>query len=434
MGNDDNMDYGYGDAAPENTDYGYGDDAAPDNADYGYGDAAPEADYGYGDSSPADAGDYGYGDAAPDESPPKPSKDDKRPKRRCSVTLFSIEAKACNKPLDYTWQGNEAGAPEAKSEEPVEPTEEPARDYGYGDDLAPENTDYGYGDDAAPETADYGYGDAAPEANYGYGDAAPEADYGYGDAEPDAGPPPAPSKDDKRPKRRCSVTLFSIEAKACNKDLDYGWQGDQAAVAADAKPEENEEPVGDGKDYGYGEEPTPDTADYGYGDAAPEVADYGYGDAAPETDYGYGDDAAPATDYGYGDDAAPANTDYGYGDAAPESDYGYGDAAPDAGPPPAPSKDDKRPKRRCSVTRFSIEAEACSTPLDYTWSGDQAQGAPAPAGDEKSQANTESTVNTRISSASNDGGSMLDKIPAANRKAPKKGMMSRIRKRLSIIG
>lgn len=55
------------------------------------------------------------------------------------------------------------------------------------------------------------------------------ADYGYGNAEPDdaATPKPAttPDPNKKRPKRRCSVTKFSIEAEANKKDLDYDWKG-----------------------------------------------------------------------------------------------------------------------------------------------------------------------------------------------------------------
>ena len=186
-------------------------------------------------------------------------------------------------------------------------------------------------------------------------------------------------------------------------------------------------------DYGYGD----DAAAYGYGDDA--GADYGYGDDAGAADYGYGDDAG-AADYGYGD--APASTDYGYGDQGGDDygygdqgdPYGYGDTVPDEAPAPLPPKTDKRPKRRCSVTRFSIEAEANNKPLDYNWTAEgqeQAQeSAPAPesAADEKSQARTESTVDT------NDGEeSMLDKIPAHKLNMPKKGRMSKIRKRLSIM-
>ena len=99
-------------------------------------------------------------------------------------------------------------------------------------------------------------------------------------------------------------------------------------------------------DYGYG-----DTTDYGYG--ATDSTDYGYG-APDTTDYGYG--APDTTDYGYG------GQDMGYGDGAP--DMGYGDGAPDMGygdtaPAPAPPKS-RRPRRRCSVTKFSLE-EASKT-------------------------------------------------------------------------
>lgn len=177
-------------------------------------------------------------------------------------------------------------------------------------------------------------------------------------------------------------------------------------------------------DYGYGD----DAAAYGYGDDAP---DYGYGDDAVP-DYGYGDAAA---DYGYGDTedlGYGATEDYGYGDQG--DPYGYGDAAPDEAPGPLPPKTEKRPKRRCSVTRFSIEAEANNKPLDYNWTegqeGRPAESAPeAEPADEKSQARTESTVDTNEEAED----SMLDKIPVDKLKMPKKGMMSKIRKRLSIM-
>lgn len=187
-------------------------------------------------------------------------------------------------------------------------------------------------------------------------------------------------------------------------------------------------------DYGYGDDAV---ADYGYGDDAP--ADYGYGDDAAPTDYGYGDGGAE--DYGYGD-AAP-EADYGYGDAAPDADpYGYGDAAPEAeygyGDEPAPMEAPKtRPKRRCSVTRFSIEAEACDKPLDYGWQGDgQPPAAEEPVSDEKSSAQTESTIESagdHEHDEDEEGGSMIDKIKVDKLNMPKKGMMSRIRKRLSIM-
>jgi hypothetical protein len=81
--------------------------------------------------------------------------------------------------------------------------------------------------------------------------------------------------------------------------------------------------------------------DYGYSD---QPMDYGYGDAAPDMDYGYGD-------------ANPDDADYGYGDACtkPEdAEYGYGDAKAEEAPT-------RRPKRRGSVTKFSLEPETSLT-------------------------------------------------------------------------
>lgn len=98
-------------------------------------------------------------------------------------------------------------------------------------------------------------------------------------------------------------------------------------------------------DYGYGDSP-----DYGYGDSMQQ--DYGYGE--PQPDYGYGE---PQPDYGYGD-SKPKEADYAYGDSAPSDEYGYGDAKPDD---PVP-QEDRRPKRRCSVTRYSIAPQ--SAPLN----------------------------------------------------------------------
>ena len=77
--------------------------------------------------------------------------------------------------------------------------------------------------------------------------------------------------------------------------------------------------------------------DYGYGDAAP--VDYGYGDATP--DYGYGD-ASP-------DDNSNKTTSTSTAD-----DYGYGDC--DGGAPAVPQQE-RRPRRRCSITKYSLEAQ-----------------------------------------------------------------------------
>jgi hypothetical protein len=137
--------------------------------------------------------------------------------------------------------------------------------------------------------------------------------------------------------------------------VDYGY--------GDAAPDS-------GVDYGYGDGAPSTSTDYGYGDAVgPDTTDrygyekYGYGDAVPSShgsridssdgvDYGYGD-AQP--DYGYGDAQPSTNiTDYGYGDA--QTDYGYGEASPDGdnGNNNGGEEPKRRPRRRNSVTRYSI--------------------------------------------------------------------------------
>lgn len=77
---------GYGKATIGTEAAGYAQDAAQSNMDYGYGYDDP---YGYGDAKPG-GNPYGYGDGQPqEEASPRP-----RPKRRCSVTKFSLESAA----------------------------------------------------------------------------------------------------------------------------------------------------------------------------------------------------------------------------------------------------------------------------------------------------------------------------------------------------
>ena len=165
-------------------------------------------------------------------------------------------------------------------------------------------------------------------------------------------------------------------------------------------------------DYGYGDA-APDT-DYGYGDGAPDNTDYGYGDSQP--DYGYGE---TQTDYGYGD----AQPDYGYGDQGNAADqYGYGDMGYGDAAPAPPSAETKRPKRRCSVTKYSLQsAPGCGA------SEAAPEAAPAPE-DDKSSANTAATA-VSVESTPEDH----QKRMAKQEKVVKKGMMSKVRKRLSIF-
>lgn len=165
-------------------------------------------------------------------------------------------------------------------------------------------------------------------------------------------------------------------------------------------------------DYGY--------EDMGYGDAQP---DYGYGDGAPATDYGYGD-GSPSTDYGYGD-AAPS-VDYGYGDDAPATDYGYGDSAP-----AQPAEPKRRPKRRCSVTKFSLQSpEAAKQELE---TGIEATG-PAPTEDEKSIAKTEeSSDEMEFSDNANEAVAAPIEKKKFNQLKNMKSGMKKFGKRLSIF-
>jgi hypothetical protein len=190
-------------------------------------------------------------------------------------------------------------------------------------------------------------------------------------------------------------------------------------------------------DYGY------EQTDYGYDATTP--TDYGYGD---QTDYGYG----PQTDYGYGE-----QTDYGYGE---QTDYGYGDARPDEdGAPEEPKLEPVAPrrqqvKRRCSVTKFSLDAGAQEAnkaqedmrnmvdmlrqgvvpPMpvqEATFSAPQEQ-APVEASDEKSFIAL--TAETTSCDSSFDGDELSKShVYQDQEKKAKKGMMSRMRKRLSVF-
>ena len=183
-------------------------------------------------------------------------------------------------------------------------------------------------------------------------------------------------------------------------------------------------------DYGYGEN------DYGYGDGKPDDGDYGYGDAKPDepADYGYGDAKSDDDPYGYGN-AQPDNTDYGYGDSEP-----------------APPKT-RRPKRRCSVTKYSLEesGQKAGTPeaemvqqlhaaemLQHFRNG--GSGAPPPAAPDSgytTDGKSSETVATTLSTDSSDEGANTNSpemapLPKTEKKKAKGGL-ARFRKRLSIF-
>jgi hypothetical protein len=134
-----------------------------------------------------------------------------------------------------------------------------------------------------------------------------------------------------------------------------------------------------------------------------------------DVDYGYGD----SEDYGYGD-ASPE--DYGYGDSTPD-EYGYGD---DDGPSEKVSQPevvvDKRPKRRCSVTKFNLDQDSALTAADRIRDM-RSEAPPSPQPD----------------NASSDDNNETDDEPDMGKKGsskkdvkPKKGALNRLRKRLSV--
>lgn len=200
-------------------------------------------------------------------------------------------------------------------------------------------------------------------------------------------------------------------------------------------------------DYGYGPE-----ADYGYSTEQPEYGyggqqqDYGYGE---QTDYGYGEqtDNGEQKDYGYGE-----QTDYGYGE---QTDYGYGDAKPDDDEPKQaePAAPRKQVKRRCSVTKFSLDAgvqeaqqaqQDMKNMVDLLRQQPAAVEAPAPVyveytepesvmqetSDDKSAA---AQTSGTMSCESSYDGSEPEAVMHTHERKVKKGMMSRMRKRLSVF-
>jgi hypothetical protein len=180
-----------------------------------------------------------------------------------------------------------------------------------------------------------------------------------------------------------------------------------------------------------------DEVEYGYGDCQP---DYGYGDGAPTVvDYGYNNNGAAAADHANKKSVTAdhaAVMDYGYGDGSPTADpmdYGYGDGSPDEAPvsDPAMSQEDRRPKRRCSVTKYTIENEDQESPLTAHTRINEFRNGSVVVVEDDAAAATPSTTTT-LTTASPEA-AVSDSKPEDGRVAKKKGMMHRIRKRLSIV-
>ena len=156
--------------------------------------------------------------------------------------------------------------------------------------------------------------------------------------------------------QKCNVSDLGYEPATPDSaaaDLGYGL----------AEPDTARYSTADDLGYGTAE---PDVAKYGYGSSTPSTDQYGYGDATPDTTkYGYEQTAA---DLGYEDpDAASNGNPYGYGHqekddpltklsshSTPSVDYGYGD---DNGSSGEPRRRRERPRRRGSVTKYSLDAQ-----------------------------------------------------------------------------
>lgn len=159
--------------------------------------------------------------------------------------------------------------------------------------------------------------------------------------------------------------------------------------------------------------------DYGYGDQN----DYGYETSGPDMGYG---DASP--DMGYGNAAPDSNMDYGYGEAAPDMDYGYGDASPDPEPMPI---EEKRPKRRCSVTKFSLATETPLTAASVI--NDLRMGLPIAPSSSSDMNDNDCCAKSVVTDETRSDDGMKTPTPADAAAPKKNGMISRIRRRLSIV-
>jgi hypothetical protein len=300
---------------------------------------------------------------------------------------------------------------------------DPKVDYGYGD-ATPSTTDYGYGD-AAPsssttasnDAATPGYGETTAgnttaATDYGYG-SADANQYGYGDSTSGGSGGGEALRRRERPRRRGSVTKYSLDATQELKNQQTTTQTSQQTAAASGgitfQPpagtyDDGRMPLNDAAsatpnpgvgimrnsrrkknssspadDYGYGTA-APDSAaaqnPHAYGDAAPNPAPpdkYGYGDASNDASkYGYGDASTDANKYGYGETEYKGLNDVsksGSGDTSNDANkYGYGDASSDGGVSGTSAESGsggeprRRPRRRGSVTKYSLEVtEAVAT-------------------------------------------------------------------------
>jgi hypothetical protein len=221
--------------------------------------------------------------------------------------------------------------------------------------------DYGYGDTTAPDTARPGCVSIAL-SDLGYGSTDSNNEYGYAN---DNSQKQEQQRRRERPRRRGSITKYSLDAQ---HEVQQEYQTQQPhAAPADVK-EINFDPTGLGYDDAVlslnDEPPTPSGRIRKSRKSQQSDSSDASGTSNTSADkYGYGDTSIASTDkYGYGDTSNTSEDKYGYGET---NDLGYGDANAQDRTASGQSTDSQRhrPRRRGSVTKFSLE-EATATVAD----------------------------------------------------------------------
>lgn len=191
-------------------------------------------------------------------------------------------------------------------------------------------------------------------------------------------------------------------------------------------------------DYGYDTNYGSD--ELGYDTVDDNKVDYGYDTSIP-TDYATVDDNnaygyETQTDYGY-----EAQEEYGYEkQEVPQEDYGYGDEGHPVAEIPNKSES-RRPKRRCSVTKYTLESSAQSQQDQFNMINQMRNATISTSPDyQKNPEPTPTVASSDDESPTEDKCSPLKETKEPHHdhsqvKGKKVGnTMSKLRKRLSIFG
>lgn len=244
------------------------------------------------------------------------------------------------------------------------------------DNVPGGSDDYGYGDGApTPSAIEYGYGEAPPTpattANLGYVSTHSRDDLGgnisthstasmYSYSTCDGDSAAATRHRRERPRRRGSVTKYSLDAQQKVAE-EFQHEDHEATIATNKAPDT---PSGRARKSRrkYSEDlgATSETADkYGYGDMASESNDdadkYGYGDTTTDADnkYGYGDCSGQAA-------RSPNHRISSASRSSTHSFSSYSSCSYDSScvdeTEVAQRRRRERPRRRGSVTKYSLDA------------------------------------------------------------------------------